>query len=75
MGSRAFGSHVPDADEHVVTALRTAGTISLGKTNTPEFGLGPYTDNDLVGPARTPWDLPVQQAGQAAAPVRRWRRG
>jgi amidase len=61
-GSRAFASHVPGTDAHVVTALRAAGTISLGKTNTPEFGLGPYTDNDLRGPARTPWD-PLCSAG------------
>ena len=33
---------------------RGAGFISLGKTNTPEFGLSSYTDNDLIGPARTP---------------------
>lgn len=61
-GSRAFAGHVPDTDAHLVAALRAAGTISLGKTNTPEFGLGPYTDNDLAGPARTPWD-PRRSAG------------
>lgn len=64
-GSRAFAAHVPDADAHVVTALRAAGTISLGKTNTPEFGLGPYTDNDLTGPARTPWDLRRSAGGSS----------
>ncbi|MGN6794598.1 MAG: amidase family protein, partial [Streptosporangiaceae bacterium] len=64
-GSRAFGSHVPDADGHVVAALRGAGTICLGKTNTPEFGLGPYTDNDLAGPARTPWDLTRSAGGSS----------
>ena len=61
-GSAAFAAHLPRRDAHVVTALRAAGTISLGKTNTPEFGLGPYTDNDLAGPARTPWD-PDRSAG------------
>ncbi|GAA2154898.1 amidase [Actinomadura napierensis] len=55
-GSRAFADHVPDRDAHVVTLLRRGGMISLGKTNTPEFGLCCYTDNDLVGPARNPWD-------------------
>ena len=64
-GSRAFASHLPDADAHVVTALRAAGTISLGKTNTPEFGLGPYTDNDLAGPARTPWDPRCSAGGSS----------
>ena len=46
----------------MVTALAAAGTISLGKTNTPEFGFPCYTDNDLVGPARCPWD-PTRLAG------------
>ncbi len=64
-GSRAFESCLPDADAHVVTALREAGAISLGKTNTPEFGLGPYTDNDLAGPARTPWDLTRSAGGSS----------
>ena len=64
-GSQAFASYVPDTDGHVVVALRGAGTISIGKTNTPEFGLGPYTDNDLVGPARTPWDLARSAGGSS----------
>ncbi len=64
-GSRAFAAHVPDADAHLVTMLRAAGTISLGKTNTPEFGLGPYTDNDVAGPARTPWDLRCSAGGSS----------
>jgi amidase len=55
-GSRAYAGHVPERDAHVVTLLRRGGTISLGKTNTPEFGLCCYTDNDLAGPARNPWD-------------------
>ncbi|MGZ4605497.1 MAG: amidase [Blastococcus sp.] len=61
-GSRVMADFVPTADDHVVTALAAAGTISLGKTNTPEFGFPCYTDNDLVGPARCPWD-PTRLAG------------
>jgi amidase len=61
-GSRVMADFVPAADDHVVTALAAAGTISLGKTNTPEFGFPCYTDNDLVGPARCPWD-PTRLAG------------
>ncbi len=45
--------------------LEDAGLISLGKTNTPEFGLSSYTDNDLVGPARTPWDLTRNAGGSS----------
>jgi amidase len=53
---------VPDVDDAVVTKLAAAGTISVGKTNTPEFGFPCYTDNDLAGPARCPWD-PSRLAG------------
>jgi amidase len=56
-GSAVLADLVPDVDDAVVTALAAAGTISLGKTNTPEFGFPCYTDNDIVGPARCPWDL------------------
>jgi amidase len=61
-GSRVTADFVPDVDDAVVTKLAAAGTISLGKTNTPEFGYPCYTDNDLVGPARCPWD-PTRLAG------------
>jgi amidase len=61
-GSRVMADFVPTVDDHVVAALAAAGTISLGKTNTPEFGFPCYTDNDLVGPARCPWD-PTRLAG------------
>ena len=72
LGSRAFADWVPDVDDHVVTLLRAAGTISLGKTATPEFGLPCYTETDLGPPARTPWDttrLAGGSSGGAAAAV------
>jgi amidase len=71
-GSAALAEFVPDVDDAVVTKLAAAGTISVGKTNTPEFGFPCYTDNDLVGPARCPWDttlLAGGSSGGAAAAV------
>ncbi|MER6048169.1 amidase [Streptomyces sp. NPDC001793] len=65
MGSAALADHVPDADDHVAAALRRAGTILLGKTNTPEFGLPCYTENALAPPARTPWDLARSAGGSS----------
>lgn len=65
LGSRAYADHVPDIDDHVVTKLREAGTILLGKTNTPEFGLPCYTENQLAPPARTPWDLERSAGGSS----------
>ncbi|WP_428950132.1 amidase [Streptomyces sp. cg35] len=64
-GSRAFADHVPAVDAHSVTRMRAAGTISLGKTNTPEFGCCCYTDNDVVGPARNPWDPTLSAGGSS----------
>ncbi|RLU92250.1 amidase [Streptomyces griseocarneus] len=65
MGSAALADHVPAVDDHVVTRLRRAGTIMLGKTNTPEFGLPPYTENAIAPPARTPWDLERSAGGSS----------
>ena len=56
LGSKAFDGTVARLDDFVVTLLRQAGTISLGKTNTSEFGLAGYTEPDVAAPARTPWD-------------------
>src|SRR5690606_35510136 len=57
--------NVPDVNAHVVTLVERAGFISIGKTNTPEFGLSSYTDNDLIGPARTPWDTARDAGGSS----------
>ncbi|WJY37388.1 amidase [Streptomyces sp. P9-2B-2] len=65
MGSRALAEHVPATDDHVVGKLRAGGTILLGKTNTPEFGLPCYTENGLAPPARTPWDLARSAGGSS----------
>jgi amidase len=52
-------------DDAVVTKLAAAGLISLGKTNTPEFGLPCYTEPDIAPPARTPWDLERSAGGSS----------
>jgi amidase len=65
LGSAAFDDFLGFADDHVVTLLREAGTILLGKTNTPEFGLPCYTENSVAPPARTPWDLTRSAGGSS----------
>ncbi|WP_392507412.1 amidase [Naumannella halotolerans] len=62
LGSRAFGGNVGGRDDGIVTRLIRAGTIMIGKTSTPEFGLPCYTEPDVGPPARTPWD-PGRSAG------------
>ncbi|MDP9240652.1 MAG: amidase [Actinomycetota bacterium] len=64
-GSAVYADFVPPVDDHVVTLLRAAGTISLGKTNTPEFGLPCYTEPEVAPPARTPWDLERSAGGSS----------
>ncbi|HEY6526280.1 MAG TPA: amidase [Solirubrobacteraceae bacterium] len=54
-GSTAFARHIPAADSLVVARLRAAGAIVIGKTNTPEFGVGSHTFNEVFGATRNPW--------------------
>jgi amidase len=64
-GSRAFADWVPDVDANAVTLIRRAGMISLGKTNTPEWGLSAYSDNGVTAGVRTPWDLTRSAGGSS----------
>ena len=56
-GSLAFKDFVPDVDSLPVERLKKAGGISLGKTNTPEFGAGSQTFNAVFGSTPNPYDL------------------
>lgn len=64
-GSAAFAEHVPDADDRIAAVLRAAGTVMLGKTNTPEFGMTAWTESLVAPPARTPWDLTRSAGGSS----------
>jgi amidase len=55
-GSKIYEHHVPTEDALVVERLKAAGAIVLGKTNTPEFGAGANTFNEVFGPTRNPWN-------------------
>ena len=61
-GSPAFRDHVPAADSPMVARLRRAGAVVIGKTNTPEFGLGSHSYNPVYGVTRNPFD-PARSAG------------
>jgi amidase len=56
-GSRVFEDFVPDEDSLIVERLRKAGAITIGKTNTPEFGAGSQTYNEVFGDTLNPHDL------------------
>src|SRR3954452_14893290 len=72
MGSKIFEHNVPDQDGLLVQRMSSAGAILLGKTNTPEFGCKPFTDNRVFGATRNPWALdrsPGGSSGGASAAV------
>ncbi len=71
-GSRAYESFRPPVDAVPVARLRAAGAILIGKTNNPEFCYRGFTDNDVWGPTRNPYDLtrtPGGSSGGSAAAV------
>ena len=55
-GSKVFQDFVPDDDALIVERLRAAGAITIGKTNTPEFGAGSQTFNEVFGATLNPYD-------------------
>lgn len=61
-GSLAFKDHVPDETALIVERERLAGAITIGKTNTPEFGAGSQTFNQVFGTTRNPYD-PTKTCG------------
>ena len=55
-GSRLFQGWVAPMDSETAKRYRRAGLVIVGKTNTPEFGLVPFTESDLLGTCRNPWN-------------------
>jgi amidase len=64
-GSLIYADHVPSEDELIVERLRGAGAIVVGKTNTPEFGAGSHTFNEVFGVTRNPYDLSRSAGGSS----------
>jgi amidase len=64
-GSPLFRDNVPASDKRLVAAIRSAGAIVLGKTNTPEFGAGANTRNAVYGATGNPFDPQKSCAGSS----------
>jgi amidase len=56
-GSPFYRDFVPTKDAAIVQRIRAAGAVTLGKTNTPEFGAGSHTFNTVFGATHNPYDL------------------
>lgn len=65
MGSPLFEGQVAGTDDLVVARLKDAGAIVIGKTNTPEFGLGSHTFNPVFGATKNPYNLSRSAGGSS----------
>lgn len=64
-GSPIYAEHVPAENALVVERLQGAGAVSIGKTNTPEFGAGSQTFNEVFGATRNPFDVSKTVGGSS----------
>lgn len=64
-GSPVYADHVPDRSDLLVERLEAEGAIVYAKSNTPEFGAGAQTFNEVFPPTRNPWDTRLSAAGSS----------
>ena len=64
-GSMAYRDHIPEVSDLLVERIEAAGGIVYAKSNTPEFGAGANTFNDVFGFTRNPWNTALSAAGSS----------
>jgi amidase len=65
MGSPLLRDYVPEHDALMVARMRASGCLIVGKTNTPEFGKGSHTFNEVFGVTRNPYDVTRSAGGSS----------
>ncbi|WP_396214075.1 amidase family protein [Gemmatimonas sp.] len=64
-GTNVMQQVTPGHDSELVARYRRAGAVFIGKSNTPELGLTPFTESEALGPARIPWNLDRTPGGSS----------
>ena len=64
-GTRGMQAIVADQDSELIARYRRAGATFVGRSNTPEFGLTPFTESEALGVARNPWDTTRTTGGSS----------
>jgi len=64
-GSRIFAGTIADEDDLHIARIRAQGAIFIGKTNTPEFGLGSQSYNDVHGTTKNAYDPQLTAGGSS----------
>ena len=64
-GSPIYAENIPEKSDHIVQAIEASGGVVFAKSNTPEFGAGASTFNEVFGRTHNPWNLSRSVAGSS----------
>ena len=64
-GSKVFEDYIPSASDFLVERIEKMGGVIIGKTNTPEFGAGSQTFNEVFGYTKNPWNIKYTSGGSS----------